>query len=522
MRKYWWVLLLFWCSFCLGTTASLADIYNPQPADGDLVLPMPDGASMVFRRVFIGEGDKPFALREFKVGDRSGGGFKEFPTNVALGGSFVEKNPHGEADWVYYLGKYEVTEAQYYALMKPGTASGSQQPITNISWLEAQEFINTYNLWLFENAKGQLPQHEDTVGYVRLPTEIEWEFAARGGNAVEPVVFDKKHPYAKPLNKHEWFSGPSSSHDKLKDIGLRQPNPLGLHDMLGNVTEMTASFYQVEYYQGRFGGFVARGGNYLTSERKIRSSLRNEIPFYRNLQPGRQPTLGLRLVISSPIYASHGTSDKLAAAWDEYVETTRKAPVRPVIALTSLTSRTDVQLNEALESLAQLVEELNALPDVPPTVLDQLGLLNASFKNIESTVKSAQHESASAWIKIAVETAMLIHNDLQTLPHLRSALQKAKKLGKSRIIEQANARIREVNTNIDDAVNRYSLAFEQLAESENKTIDVEFDNYQKLLKRKGSGDVQIQMSRLVKRHIDQYLDTRRSDVEQWKADFRSF
>lgn len=516
------MLAIFCCCICWSPPVSLADIYNPQPAEGDVILPMPNGASMVFRRVFIGEGDKPFALREFKVGDRSAESFKEFPTNVVLGGSFVENNPHGEADWIYYLGKYEVTEAQYYALMKPGTASNSQVPVTNISWFEAQEFLNKYNLWLFENAKGQVPQHEDALGYVRLPTEIEWEFAARGGNAVTPVDFDKKYPYPGPLNKYEWFSGPSSSHDKLKDIGLRQPNPLGLHDMLGNVSEMTSSFYQIEYYQGRFGGFAARGGNYLTSERQIRSSLRNEIPFYQNLQPGKQPTLGLRLVISSPIYASRATSDKLTGAWDDYVATTRKAPVRPVIALTSLTSRTDVQLNEALESLAQLVKELNNLPDVPPTVLDQLGLLNASFKNIESTVKSAQHKSASAWFTIAVETAMLIHRDLQTLPHLQSALEKAKQLGKSQIIEQANVRIRETDANIDEAFNRYSLAFEQLAESEKATLDVEFDNYQKLLKRKGSGDAQIQMSRLVKKHVDQYLAARRSDVEQWKVDFQKF
>ncbi len=500
---------------------------NPKPDSDDLVLPMPEGESMVFRPVFIGEGDKPLALKEFKVGDRATAGFKEYPTSVVIGGSFIEHNPFGKPDWLYYMGKYEVTESQYYAVMDPGKKKGSLKPIVNISWFDAQEFINKYNLWLFENAKNKLPKNEDATGFLRLPTEIEWEFAARGGSAVDPGIFDKRTPYSGPLSKFEWFSGPSSSHGKIKNIGILLPNDLKLYDMLGNVSEMTCSLYMLEYYQGRTGGFVSKGGNCFTSESKIRSSLRDEIPFYKSIRgktaPAHQPILGMRLVMSSPIYASRNTSKLLATAWDEYVKTTRSAPVsKPIIKNLPRTTQTNYLISDAMRSLKRLKAELSKTAGVSRTAMDQLGLLSASFQNIESLVKKAEHDSAFAWIKVASETAYLIYTrEMKELPGKQKALEIAKKMGKSRLMDSLAMQIRDKKANIKEGLSSYGFAFMQLEKIKKESIEAGFKKYNDFLARRGAKD-QIRMLELVKKHYKEYYLNRRLDIEKWKRDLENF
>ena len=118
--------------------------------------------------------------------------------------------------------------------------------------------------------------HDGTPGVVRLPGEEEWEFAARGGVAVNSECFQKAPPYEGELAKHEWFGGAHSSFGKLKEVGLLAPNPLQIYDLLGNAAEMTGSPYQLEYGHGRIGGFTVRGGSFRTAEGDIRASLRTE------------------------------------------------------------------------------------------------------------------------------------------------------------------------------------------------------------------------------------------------------
>ncbi len=299
-RRFPWMLLLF----CLLEAMPLrSEAHNPRPTAGDFVLPMPNGEEMVFRRVFLDKGADLFAIRIFQVGEEKGV-LGEESVKVGLGGEFLEKNSHGALDWVYYLGKYEVTEGQYLAIMGPGSRSPSQKPAAGHSWFEVQEFLHRYNLWLFENAASALPKNDGVTGFLRLPTEVEWEFAARGGSTAPKELFKKKHPYAGALERFEWFSGPRSSGNKLKRAGLRKPNPLGLHDMLGNVQEMTGSLYQVEYYQGSVGGFVARGGHYLSPRSEIRVARRVEIPFYQEGRPSKDKTMGFRVMVASTIHTS--------------------------------------------------------------------------------------------------------------------------------------------------------------------------------------------------------------------------
>ncbi|MDR2726963.1 MAG: hypothetical protein LBC10_03110, partial [Deltaproteobacteria bacterium] len=156
--------VLICCLFlCVPGLGRAADACNPSPAEGDLILPAPEGQWVVFRAVGIGEGIDPVAAQKrFTMGDASGG-FKESPTTVALGGNFLLKPPGADAeDWVYYMGKYEVTEGLYYSVMglpkgKDPSLLKSMLPMASISYFDALAFIDKLNTWLYANAMDKLP-----------------------------------------------------------------------------------------------------------------------------------------------------------------------------------------------------------------------------------------------------------------------------------------------------------------------------------------------------------------------------
>ena len=285
--------------------AAPADGFDPHPLAGDLVLPMPGGARMVFRPVFLGIAGDSLSTREFQMGDGSGANFREKPTLVHLGGSFVAEKA-GTPEWLFYLGKYEVTRAQFDALCPSAGATASQSPRlpkTNVTRREAEEFIERFNKWLHDNSPQSLPKHDGTPGFVRLPSEEEWEFAARGGVAVKAAQFEKPTPFSADVTRYEWFAGARSSHGKLKEIGLLEPHPLGLFDILGNAAEMTSSPYQLTVGAGRTGGFTVRGGSFRSPGEELRVSLRTEQPLVgRDGLAPRDETIGFRLAIASQVF----------------------------------------------------------------------------------------------------------------------------------------------------------------------------------------------------------------------------
>lgn len=124
----------------------------------------------------------------------------------------------------FYMGKYQVTQAQWQAILDDSSGlanishfKGDNLPVQNVSWNDAQEFINKLN--------------QKTGKRYRLPTEAEWEYAARGGDK------SKGYTYAgsNNLNKVAWYR--ENSIGKPASVGTRLPNELGLHDMYGNVYE---------------------------------------------------------------------------------------------------------------------------------------------------------------------------------------------------------------------------------------------------------------------------------------------
>lgn len=294
--------------------------WNPKPDDEDIILPMPCEGAMAFRRVAIPVAD-PLDDMPVTLGQDGGDwGVIEHSYPAFIAGSFSEaKKDKGR---YYLVAKYELTTLQYQALMEGSCPTPSRKlsiPATGMSWFDAVTAADKYNRWLRAHAMDKLPQEDGNPGFLRLPTEVEWEFAARGGLKVNSAEFRDLHYPMDDLKNYEWFSGAQSSNGKVQLIGLLSPNPLGLYDMLGNVSEMMFTpFYlnKLNRLHGQAGGFVVRGGNILSGPAEIRSAARKEVNYYDQATPFTSKTTGLRLVLVAPTITSTAKVKQLEKSWE--------------------------------------------------------------------------------------------------------------------------------------------------------------------------------------------------------------
>lgn len=158
-------------------------------------------------------------------------------------GSSEEEPGRTESDWPlheviitrpFYMGKYEVTQAQWEAVMgnNPSSFRGKpNNPVEKVRWMTCQKFIKKLN------SLGQ--------GTFRLPTEAEWEYACRAGT-------DTRFSFGDSLenaDKYMWWEG-NNDPNGTKEVGLKLPNPWGLYDMHGNAQEWCEDRWQPPYERG--------------------------------------------------------------------------------------------------------------------------------------------------------------------------------------------------------------------------------------------------------------------------------
>jgi hypothetical protein len=312
--------------------------YNPVAAEDDFLLPMPCGGKMAFRKVLtttlgLGDGDPDFLNDRRALLGVSGSPRRsvEYPRYRFLQGAFTDRS---RDERFYYLGKYEVTLDQWRAVMDDGCPqAGSyegQKPANLISWYDAVRFTERYNSWLYANAadalprEGQAPTDEvPTQAFVRLPTEAEWEFAARGGVRVSTSDFRQPVypiPEDERLVQHAWYQGPESAGGDLQPVGGLKPNPLGLFDILGNAEEFVLTPFNLNRAgreHGQIGGFVTKGGSVRTPQDGLRTTRRDEYnymdPYTKS--PRVLETFGLRIAISAPVQVDHERMAQIEQEW---------------------------------------------------------------------------------------------------------------------------------------------------------------------------------------------------------------
>lgn len=189
----------------------------------------------------------------------------------------------------FYLGKYEVTQAQWQAVMgkNPSYFTGDDtRPVEQVSWEDVQQFIGKLNA-------------KEGVALYRLPTEAEWEYAARAGTTTAYSFGEDP----KQLPDYAWYD--RNLVGTTHPVGQRQPNPWGLYDLYGNVWEWVQDWYgdyaaaTVTDPPGPSSGSarVVRGGSgsWGSDARDCRSATRG------GLAPGyRGSYLGFRLLRTAP------------------------------------------------------------------------------------------------------------------------------------------------------------------------------------------------------------------------------
>jgi formylglycine-generating enzyme required for sulfatase activity len=232
----------------------------------------------------LGDGRKPFEPEMVFV---EGGTFTMGCTSEQSDCEYFEKPTHRVTLDSFQIGKYEVTQAQWRAVMgsNPSHFSGCDDcPVENVSWYDVQEYIQELN--------------QQTGKSYRLPTEAEWEYAARGGNRCKGYRYAGGNDVAKVA----WYYDNSAS--KTHPVGKKQANELGIYDMSGNVWEWC------EDWKGAYSDssqtnpkgpssgkyHVLRGGSWYAYADYCRVSARDFI--YR---PGSlYHYFGFRLVLASP------------------------------------------------------------------------------------------------------------------------------------------------------------------------------------------------------------------------------
>ncbi len=301
-------------------------LWNRNVLPDDLVLPLPCEGAMAFRPVYVSS--EPNRLSDLSVEFGSDGTdhrYAEFPRTSHIAGSISAEGAEGRR--LYYLGKYEVTQDQYAAVMDsdcPKPSPTGSLPKEGLSWFDAVAFTQKLSEWLLKEAPDALPKEDGVPAYLRLPTETEWEFAARGGMAVtDSQRRDLLFPMPDgAVDRYAWFDAPGSCDGYTQPIGLKQPNPLGLYDMLGNVEEMVLTPYQMSVagrLHGQVGGFVAKGGSCNTRRELLRTGARREYPFFdHHRAQAMQPELtGFRAALVAPVETSVPRIEDLREDWQE-------------------------------------------------------------------------------------------------------------------------------------------------------------------------------------------------------------
>ena len=428
----------------LASPNPMADAINPNPFEGDFQLPMPCGGKMILRHVCV-PAEGYFADLPFDMGCKDCGrlkhSFMEGKRWSSVSGPFMQEDlpsawrlelkkaiakgngrcpEPGDTNiraFYYFIGKYEVSNFQWEAVMTDACSEANRQfsvddprPKTNISWFEAVEFTRKYTEWLIKNAPQYLPKFSNNrFGYLRLPTEAEWEYAARGGHMVTESQLNNDEFFPlndRALNDFAVFTDHDAAkpQQKLAWIGSKCSNPLDLFDTAGNVAEMVLDPFHFSVgfrLHGAAGGFIIKGGSFRKSRNEIMPGRREEQPFFLADGAFRSTDVGFRVALSG-ILTPADRQERLNQEW-------AKVGVQQVPAQTTPKySGSTIEIDQSKDPIIEIEQFVSAATD--ESEKKNLLFLREVLKQNSILLREQEAESVKGIIRSAILTAESMQN----------------------------------------------------------------------------------------------------------------